>query len=125
MSKLDMNLESPKSIWEMKVGYDAVNKRMIAKVLPYLYEALESNTGKATWTNIVKQMLIVENKIGKVNVNGYYSTIRTILKDIKAIEAGGFGIRKGVNWDRFISDDEDWSWFTADTNCGGYGKIVK
>lgn len=122
---LDMNFETPKSIWEMKVGYDAVNKRMIAKVLPYLYEALESNTGKPTWVNVVRQMLITDNKVGKVNVNGYYSTIRTILKDIKVIESGAFGIRKGSNWDRFISDDEDWSWFIADTNRGGYGKIVK
>jgi hypothetical protein len=57
-------------------------------------------------------------------VNGYYSTIRKILKDIKVIKYEDKKLVKAENWDRFYSD-EDWSWFVTDTNCGGWGRIVK
>jgi len=61
----------------------------------------------------------------EVSVNGYYSTIRKNLKDIKVIKYNGRkGLEKGENWDRFFGD-EDWSWFITNTNSGGYGTIVK
>jgi hypothetical protein len=80
---------------------------------------------KPTWTMIIKQMLTADNRLDKVNVNGYYSTIRKNLKDIKVIKYNGRkGLEKGENWDRFFGD-EDWSWFITNTNSGGYGIIVK
>ena len=121
--------ESPKYIWEEKVGYDSANKRMVANVAPHLYELMEW-TGflpneKPRWINVVRALIKEKNKVGKVNENGYYGTILRILKDIKVVESSRKnGLSKGTNWDRFFGD-EDWSWFKASTWCGGHGEIVK
>ena len=121
---LDYSIDTPNEIWESKVGYDSANKRMIAKVYKHLYNVMESVT-KPSWTAIIREMLIEDNKLGKVSLNGYYSTIRKNLKDIEVIQYNGRkGLRKGKNWDRFFSD-EDWTWFITNTNSGGYGRIIK
>ena len=116
--------DTPNEIWESKVGFDSANKRMIAKVYKHLYNVMESVT-KPTWTAIIREMLIEDNKLGKVSLNGYYSTIRKNLKDIEVIQYNGRkGLSKGKNWDRFFSD-EDWTWFITNTNSGGYGRILR
>ena len=117
-------IDTPNEIWEAKVGYDSANKRMIAKVYKHLYNVMESAT-KPTWVAIITEMLTEDNKLGKVSLNGYYSTIRKNLKDIGVIQYNGRkGLSRGKNWERFYSD-EDWSWFITNTNSGGYGTIVK
>ena len=117
-------IDSPNEIWESKVGYDSANKRMIAKVYKHLYNVMTLAT-KPSWTAIIREMLIEDNKLGKVSLNGYYSTIRTNLKDIEVIQYNGRkGLVKGKNWDRFFSD-EDWTWFITNTNSGGYGRILR
>lgn len=116
---------TPKEIWENKVGYDSANKKMIAKVYHSLYYIMEQSTLKPSWLTVIKHMLATEGRLNEVNVNGYYSTIRKNLKDIKVIKYNARkGLEKGENWDRFFSD-EDWSWFITNTNSGGYGIIVK
>ena len=108
-----------------KIGYDWANKKMIVKVYDSLKYIVEHSVSKPTWTNVIKHMFIMHNdNIDRINVNGYYSTIRRILKDIKVIEFYKGAIIKGSNWDRFYGD-EDWSWFVTNTNAGGYGEIVK
>jgi len=117
-------IDSPNDIWLNKVGYDSANKRMVAKVYKHLYNVMTLAT-KPSWTAIIREMLIEDNKLGKVSLNGYYSTIRKNLKDIKVIKYNGRkGLEKGDNWNRFFGD-EDWSWFITNTNSGGYGIIVK
>jgi hypothetical protein len=117
-------IDSPNEIWESKVGYDSANKRMVAKVYKHLYNVMESST-KPTWTAIITEMLIEDGRLGKVTINGYYSTIRKNLKDIGVIKYNGRkGLEKGLNWDRFYSD-EDWTWFITNTNSGGYGRILR
>ena len=117
-------IDTPNEIWLNKVGYDSANKRMVAKVYKHLYNVMEFTT-KPSWTAIIREMLIEDNKLGKVSLNGYYSTIRKNLKDIEVIKYNGRkGLSKGKNWDRFFGD-EDWSWFITNTNSGGYGTIVK
>ena len=117
-------IDTPNDIWESKVGYDSINKRMIAKVYKHLYNVMTLVT-KPSWTMIIREMLIEDGRLNEVKVNGYYSTIRKNLKDIKVIKYNGRkGLEKGENWDRFYSD-EDWSWFRTNTNSGGYGIIVK
>ena len=70
-------------------------------------------------------MLIEDGRLNEVSLNGYYSTIRKNLKDIKVIKYNGRkGLEKGENWDRFFGE-EDWSWFRTNTESGGYGIIVK
>ena len=117
-------IDTPNEIWLNKVGYDSANKRMVAKVYKHLYNVMTLAT-KPSWTAIIREMLIEDNKLGKVSLNGYYSTIRKNLKDIEVIKYNGRkGLSKGKNWDRFFGD-EDWSWFITNTNSGGYGIIVK
>ena len=117
-------IDTPNEIWLNKVGYDSANKRMVAKVYKHLYNVMETAT-KPSWTAIIREMLIEDNKLGKVSLNGYYSTIRKNLKDIEVIKYNGRkGLSKGKNWDRFYGN-EDWSWFITNTNSGGYGTIVK
>jgi hypothetical protein len=117
-------IDSPNEIWESKVGYDSANKRMVAKVYKHLYNVMTLAT-KPSWTAIIREMLIEDNKLGKVSLNGYYSTIRKNLKDIEVIKYNGRkGLSKGKNWDRFFGD-EDWSWFITNTNSGGYGRILR
>ncbi len=118
-----------KELFSEKVGYDSYNKKMICRVYDALYNVIEEDYmgAKKTWTNVIRLMFISEGRrddMEKININGYYSTIRTILKDIKVIRYEGGVLVKDSNWDRFYSD-EDWSWFITDTNCGGYGRIVK
>ena len=123
---IDYSIDTPNEIWEEKVGYDFINKRMVAKVYQSMYYILEESNEKPSWTAIVKHMLLMHGRdLNSVSINGYYSTIRTILKDIKVIKYNGRKkLEKGENWDRFYSD-EDWSWFKTNTNCGGYGIIIK
>jgi len=117
-------IDTPNEIWESKVGYDSANKRMVAKVYKHLYNVMTLAT-KPSWTAIIREMLIEDNKLGKVSLNGYYSTIRKNLKDIEVIKYNGRkGLERGKNWERFYSD-EDWTWFITNTNSGGYGRIVK
>jgi hypothetical protein len=117
-------IDTPNEIWLNKVGYDSANKRMVAKVYKHLYNVMTLAT-KPSWTAIIREMLIEDNKLGKVSINGYYSTIRKNLKDIEVIKYNGRkGLSKGKNWDRFFGD-EDWTWFITNTNSGGYGRIVK
>jgi hypothetical protein len=116
--------DSPRVIWEEKVGYDSANKKMIAKVYKHLYNVMNFVT-KPSWTKVIYDMLHEDKKLGTVSINGYYSTIRKNLKDIGVIQYNGRkGLSKGPNWDRFYSD-EDWSWFITNTNSGGYGIIIK
>ena len=119
-------VQTPQDIWIEKVGYDNINKKMIAKAYTSLYYILEHSKSKPSWTAVVKHMLTMEERdIGSVAIGGYYSTIRTILKDIKVIETKvGVGISKGLNWNRFFGN-EDWSWFITNTNSGGCGTIIK
>ena len=123
---IDYSIDTPNVIWEEKVGYDSINKRMVAKVYQSMYYIIEHSTLKPTWVAIVKHMLLMNGKdLNSVSINGYYSTIRKNLKDIGVIQYNGRkGLEKGENWDRFYSD-EDWSWFKTNTNSGGYGIIVK
>ena len=123
---IDYSIDTPNVIWEEKVGYDSINKRMVAKVYQSMYYIMEHSTLKPTWVAIVKHMLLMNGRdLNSVSVNGYYSTIRKNLKDIGVIQYNGRkGLTKGQNWDRFYSD-EDWSWFKTNTNSGGYGTIVK
>ena len=118
--KLDHNLVSE------KIGYDYANKKMMIKVYDSLRYIVEHSISKPTWKNVINHMFVMfGDDINRINVNGYYSTIRKNLKDIKVIQYNGRkGLSKGPNWDRFYSD-EDWSWFITNTNSGGYGTIVK
>ena len=127
MSAITSNRLSSKQneLFNEKIGYDYANKKMIARVFHSLNLVINTDIfidKKKNWANVVF-LMVGENR------PGYYSTIRTILKDIKVIEykiVNGVVtnvLQKGPNWDRFV--DEDWSWFITDTASGGYGKIVK
>jgi hypothetical protein len=118
--KLDHNLVCD------KIGFDYANKKMMIRVYESLQYIIEHSTQKPTWVAIVKHMLTMDGvSLNSVAVNGYYSTIRKNLKDIKVIKYNGRkGLEKGENWDRFFGE-EDWSWFITNTNSGGYGIIVK
>jgi hypothetical protein len=125
MNRIDINL------FEEKVGFDSYNKKMLVRIYEPLRELIESDAViKKTWVNVISLMFANEKRMVNIAVNGYYSSIRKILKDIKVIQYQIVnGVRtkklvKGENWDRFYSD-EDWSWFITNTNCGGYGTIVK
>jgi hypothetical protein len=108
-----------------KIGFDWANKKMMIRIYDSLQYIMEHSTAKPTWTAIVTHMLTMDNQLGKVSVNGYYSTIRKNLKDIGVIQYNGRkGLSKGPNWDRFFGE-EDWSWFITNTNSGGYGTIIK
>jgi hypothetical protein len=108
-----------------KIGFDWANKKMMIRVYDSLLYVMEQSILKPTWTAIVKHMLTMDDQLGKVSVNGYYSTIRKNLKDIGVIKYNGRkGLEKGDNWNRFFGD-EDWSWFITNTNSGGCGTIVK
>jgi hypothetical protein len=117
-------IDSPNDIWLNKVGYDSANKRMVAKVYKHLYNVMELEV-KPSWIKVITSMLFEDGRLGKVSLNGYYSTIRKNLKDIGVIQYNGRkGLSKGKNWDRFYGN-EDWSWFITNTNSGGYGMIIK
>ena len=114
-----------------KIGWDWANKKMLVKIYDSLDFIISFDNRKPTWKNIIKHMFLVHNDdINRININGYYSTIRKILQDIKVIQyktingVRTYELERGANWDRFYSD-EDWSWFITNTNSGGYGEIVK
>ena len=114
-----------------KIGYDWANKKMLVKVYDSLEYIIDFQGDKPTWKNVIKHMFATHNdNVARINLNGYYSTIRTILKDIKVIQyktingVRSYELEKAENWDRFFGD-EDWSWFITDTANGGYGKIIK
>ena len=114
-----------------KIGFDWANKKMLVKIYDSLDFIISFDNRKPTWKNIIKHMFLVHNDdINRININGYYSTIRKILQDIKVIQyktingVRTYELEKGANWDRFYSD-EDWSWFITNTNSGGYGEIIK
>lgn len=111
-------------IWENKVGWDSANKKMIAKVYKSLYYIITQSTLKPTWTNVVRHMLYMDSRINEVKINGYYSTISKILKDIKVIKYEGRKLVPAENWYRFYSN-ENWDWFITNTQNGGSGKVVK
>ena len=117
-------IDSPNDIWIEKVGYDSVNKKMIAKVYKHLYNVMNFEV-KPSWILVMTSMLFEDGRLNEVSLNGYYSTIRKNLKDIGVIQYNGRkGLSKGKNWDRFFSD-EDWTWFITNTNSGGYGRILR
>lgn len=114
-----------------KIGWDWANKKMLVKIYDSLDFIISFDNRKPTWKNIIKHMFLVHNDdINRININGYYSTIRKILQDIKVIQyktingVRTYELERGANWDRFYSD-EDWTWFITNTNSGGYGEIVK
>ena len=122
MNRIDINL------FEDKVGFDSYNKKMLVRIYEPLREVILDDYYKKTWTNLIRVMFVNENRARDIKnyaIGGYYSTIRKILKDIKVIKYEGRELVKGENWDRFYSDYEDWSWFVTDTNCGGWGRIIK
>lgn len=111
-------------LFQTKVGYDWANKKMLCKVYEHLRHTMNAPHRDKTWVSVIRSMLIEDGRLDKVNINGYYSSVRRILKDIGVIAYNGRVLVKGKNWDRFYSN-EDWSWFVTDTHCVGYGKIVK
>jgi len=119
MNRIDVNL------FEEKVGYDWANKKMLVRIYEPLRDVVELNAGfvPKTWSNVVRYMFESENRIVNINVNGYYSTIRKILKDIKVIKYEGKKLVKAENWDRFYGP-EDWSWFRTHTWAGGWAEII-
>lgn len=118
-------------LFETKVGYDYANKKMLIRVYNALNEVMDKYTDtQRTWSNVVRKMFDMEGVTPNIRINGYYTTIRRILKDIDVIRPAYINNKKvywytkGKNWDRFFSD-EDWSWFITDTNGGGSGRIVR
>lgn len=124
-SNLHPSIDNPRDLWESKVGYDSMNKKMIARIAYALHDVVEFNMKTPNWSNVVRYMFELEQNPINIVVNGYYGTIRTILKDIKVIKYKGKRLVKAENWDRFFNDYEDWSWFKTNTNAGGYGEIIK
>jgi hypothetical protein len=119
MNRIDVNL------FEEKVGYDWANKKMLVRIYEPLRDVVELNAGfvPKTWSNVVRYMFESENRIVNINVNGYYSTISKILRDIKVIKYEGKKLVKAENWDRFYGP-EDWSWFRTHTWSGGWAEII-
>jgi hypothetical protein len=119
MNRIDVNL------FEEKVGYDWANKKMLVRIYEPLRDVVELNAGfvPKTWSNVVRYMFESENRIVNINVNGYYSTISKILRDIKVIKYEGKKLVKAENWDRFYGP-EDWSWFRTHTWAGGWAEII-
>ena len=129
MSAITSNRLSIKQnqLFNEKIGYDYANKKMIARVFHGLNLVVNTDIfidKKKNWANVVFLML-GENR------PGYYSTIRTILKDIKVIEYKKVNgvttneLQYGPNWDRFTDNNEKWDWFVTDTANGGRGTIIK
>ncbi len=102
---------------------------MLCRVTPYLTELMENDFhgDKRSWVNVIRFMFLSEGKdMSNLNVtiNGYYNSIKRALKQIGVIRYNGKDLVKGINWDRFTSN-EDWSWFVLDTDSNGTSKIVK
>ena len=111
-----------------KIGYDWRIKMMLCRVTPSLQNIINSpNDVTKSWANVVRLMFISEGKDLNnldVSINGYYNRVKSNLKDIDVIRYEGRNLVKGSNWNRFISN-EDWSWFTMNTDSGAHAKIVK
>jgi hypothetical protein len=111
-----------------KIGYDWRIKMMLCRVTPSLQNIINSpNDVTKSWANVVRLMFISEGKDLNnldVSINGYYNRVKSNLKDIDVIRYEGRNLVKGSNWNRFISD-EDWSWFTMNTDSYAHAKIVK
>jgi hypothetical protein len=111
-----------------KIGYDWRIKMMLCRVTPSLQTIINSpNDVTKSWANVVRLMFTSEGKdLNNLNVsiNGYYNRVKSNLKDIDVIRYEGRNLVKGSNWDRFASD-EDWSWFTMNTDSYAHAKIVK
>jgi hypothetical protein len=111
-----------------KIGYDWRIKMMLCRVSPALHNLMSSpKEVNKSWANVVRLMFISEGKdLNNLNVsiNGYYNRVKSNLKDIDVIRYEGRKLVKGSNWDRLYSD-EDWSWFTMNTDSGSHATIVK
>jgi hypothetical protein len=111
-----------------KIGYDWRIKMMLCRVSPALHNLMSSpKEVNKSWANVVRLMFISEGKdLNNLNVsiNGYYNRVKSNLKDIDVIRYEGRELVKGSNWDRLYSD-EDWSWFTMNTDSGSHATIVK
>ena len=82
ISLLSESLNIQNQLFNEKIGYDYANKKMIARVFHSLNLVVNTDVfidKKKNWANVVFLMLGEKRP-------GYYSTIRTILKDIKVIE---------------------------------------
>ena len=118
-----------KELFESKVGYDWKNKMMLCRVTPYLIDMMENDfhNNRRSWVNIIRLMFLSEGKDMSrldVSINGYYNSIKRALKQIDVIRYDGRDLVKGRNWNRFVSN-EDWSWFTIDTDSNGTSIVVK
>lgn len=122
---ISSNIDNAHVLWLEKVGYDSANKKMIARIAYALHDVVYFNMKKPNWSNVVRYMFEQEGNPMNINVNGYYSTIRKILKDIDVIRYKGKTLKRGKNWDRFFDADTPWDWFYTCTNSGGYGEIIK
>jgi hypothetical protein len=111
-----------------KIGYDWRIKMMLCRVSPALHNLMSSpKEVNKSWANVVRLMFISEGKdLNNLNVsiNGYYNRVKSNLKDIDVIRYEGRELVKSSNWDRLYSD-EDWSWFTMNTDSGSHATIVK
>jgi hypothetical protein len=111
-----------------KIGYDWRIKMMLCRVSPSLQNIINSpNDVTKSWANVVRLMFISEGKDLNnldISINGYYNRVKSNLKDIDVIRYEGRNLVKGSNWNRFVSD-EDWSWFTMNTDSGAHATIVK
>ena len=119
MSKVNFDYD----LFDEKIGWDSQNKKYLIRVYDLLVDEMNNNPAP-TWVGIMRRMLGSNPK--DVNPSSYYSSVRRCLKEIGVcyFDTTKRCMVKGRNWDRFVSD-EDWSWFITNTNCGGYGKIIK
>ena len=117
-------------LWEQKVGYDAINKKMFARVYDALINVVKHNTAVPTWINVVKEMFSLEGSTFNMS-RGYYNTIRKMLIQIKVIRYKMINNKKSnqlepaENWDRFTDDNIKWDWFITDTATSGWAEIIK
>jgi hypothetical protein len=127
-NQITMSMKVSNEMVSEKIGYDWRIKMMLCRVSPALHNLMNSsNDVNKSWANVVRLMFISEGKnLNNLNVsiNGYYNRVKSNLKDIDVIRYEGRNLVKGSNWNRFVSD-EDWSWFTMNTDSGAHATIVK
>jgi hypothetical protein len=127
-NQITMSMKVSNEMVSEKIGYDWRIKMMLCRVTPSLQTIINSpNDVTKSWANVVRLMFTSEGKdLNNLNVsiNGYYNRVKSNLKDIDVIRYEGRNLVKGSNWDRFASD-EDWSWFTMNTDSYAHAKIVK
>lgn len=125
---ISSNIDNAHVLWLEKVGYDSANKKMMARIAYALHDVVYFNMKKPNWSNVVRYMFELEGNekgLKKIAINGYYGTIRAILKDIDVIRYKGKTLKRGKNWDRFFDADTPWDWFITSTNGRGWGEIIK